>query len=39
MPDLPGSRWFRNEEHLQAVRQACTALGANASLVQGKYIF
>lgn len=39
MPELPGSNWLRHEQHLQAVRQACTAEGANASLVQGKYVF
>lgn len=39
MPNLPGSLWFQNEGHLNALHQACTAAGANASLVQGKYIF
>ncbi|MGQ9921647.1 MAG: type III-B CRISPR module RAMP protein Cmr6 [Desulfobacca sp.] len=38
MVELPGSRWLRDKTNLQAVRQACKAVGANASLVQGKYI-
>jgi len=38
MPVIPGSRWFGNDQNIQAVRNAFHLQGANASLIHGKYI-
>lgn len=38
MSPIPGSRWFSRQQNLRAINDAARSVGANASLLLGKYV-